>query len=307
MEIQPLDSVLRLLRVRFLLGGALFFLAGLLFGVVLGAPVDPAKFLLGYLIFLSAHLSISFSNDYFEYPLDRLATRTALSRRSGILFRLPSSRRMALRIAIVLIFVSITLATAFLMRYEYPLWFFLFVVLGNLAGWYYSAPPLRLSYHGYGEVLTVIGAGILMPGMGYFVATGTLDLPFLIFSLPLVAYGVLFILAVEIPDREGDRLGGKRTFVVRFGRKLSFQGITVAALGATVMYVLYAWLAPWSPPVNWMIPAGCSLLPLLMGIGGLVRNTYQRLESVPWAIRVIYALIGFLALEDGYLLLISLS
>jgi 1,4-dihydroxy-2-naphthoate octaprenyltransferase len=307
MDIKPLDSVLRLLRVRFLLGGALFFLAGLLFAVVLGAPSDPGKFLLGYLIFLTGHLSISFSNDYFDFPLNRLTGRTVLLGRSGALVRRPFLRQMAIRIAIVLILVSIVLAAVFLFLYAYSLWFFLFVILGNFAGWSYSAPPLRFSYRGLGELLTVVGAGIFMPGMGYFVATGTLDLPFVMFALPLFAYGVLLILAVEIPDREGDRLGGKQTFVVRFGRNMSFQGIAGAALGATMLYVLYSLSGLWSPPVNWTVLAGCSLIPLLSGVAGLVRNTYQRPESIPRAIFTIYALIGYLALGDLYLLVISLA
>lgn len=306
MDIEPLDSVLRLLRVRFLFGGALFFLAGMLFAVVHGAPVETGKFLLGSLIFLAGHLSISFSNDYFDSPLDRLASRTALSSRSGALLRRPSLRRMAIRVAILLILLSVALGAVALFLYQYSFGFFLFVILGNLAGWFYSAPPLRLSYRGFGELLTVMGAGIFMPGMGYLVAAGTLDLPFLVFSLPLFAYGALFILAVEIPDREGDRLGGRQTAVVRFGRKRSFQGIAGAALAATVLYAGYGILGWYSPPVDWTILAACSLIPLGSGITGLVKNTYQRPESIPRAIFTIYALIGFLVLGDLYLLSILL-
>lgn len=36
--------------------------------------------------------------------------------------------------------------------YSYPSWMIVFILLGNLAGWYYSAPPVRLSQRGFGEL-----------------------------------------------------------------------------------------------------------------------------------------------------------
>jgi 1,4-dihydroxy-2-naphthoate octaprenyltransferase len=39
--------------------------------------------------------------------------------------------------------------------------------MGNLVGWFYSAPPLRLAYRGLGEFSTAATVGFLVPAMGY--------------------------------------------------------------------------------------------------------------------------------------------
>jgi len=48
-------------------------------------------------------------------------------------------------------------------------------------------------------------------------ANKTLDLLFLIFVLPSMLYSLAFIVSVEIPDLESDRLGGKNTLIVKRG------------------------------------------------------------------------------------------
>ena len=79
--------------------------------------------------------------------------------------------------------------------------------------WFYSAPPIKLSYRRFGEVANVIN-GFIMPATGYFVMMGTIDLPFLIFSIPFVFLQLVFTVGVEIPNLEGDKMGGKITWTV---------------------------------------------------------------------------------------------
>ena len=87
-------------------------------------------------------------------------------------------------------------------------WVTLCTEQGNLLGWFYAAPPFRLAYRGLGELSTAISAGILIPGMGYLAQRGALDSLGLLFAIPLMLYGLGFILAVEIPDESPDRIGG---------------------------------------------------------------------------------------------------
>ncbi|MDH7594290.1 MAG: prenyltransferase [Methanomicrobiales archaeon] len=300
-------ALVQQLRVKFIFGGALFFLAGLLFALTLGAPSDPSKFLLGYLIFLFGHVSVSFTNDHFDLALDRLAHRTPFSGGGGALLHARELRSLVVPLAILFSISSVLLAILFKQMYGYPLWFPLFVIMGNLVGWVYSAPPIRLSRRGLGEPLTAAGAGIFMPGMGYLVATGTFDIPFLLLSLPLIAYGVLFILSVEIPDREADLLGGKRTLVVRCGRRACIRAIAVSAILATVLFIAFAILEISPDSLNWWVVAGASLLPLASAILGFLRGNYFRRDSIPGAIRNLYALIAFLVLTDLHLFLSILS
>lgn len=302
MSIIDAPALVGLLRPRFLLGGALFFFMGLLFAILLGATPDLPRFLFGYAIFLAGHLSISFSNDYFDYAVDRLTTRTSFSGGSGVLLTHPSARTFAVRIALLLIALSLTLAVLFVMTYSMTWLFLLFVLIGNLIGWFYSAPPLRFSYRGYGEILTILGAGILMPGMGYFIATGTLDTPFLFLALPLLFYGCLFIMSVELPDMEGDRLGGKMTFIVSHGRRIGSHIATASAICATVLYIIYSIIGLWASFIDWRVVSIISLIPCGVMVGGLIQRPYKRIPAVRQAFRSIYSLMAFLFLTDLYLI-----
>jgi len=59
-------SLLRLARPHFPVAGLLLFVFGAMWAVLWGAPFSLPRLLLGYLIVLPAHLSVSFSNDYFD-------------------------------------------------------------------------------------------------------------------------------------------------------------------------------------------------------------------------------------------------
>ena len=58
--------IIKLARIHFLVQGFLLFLMGYLLPLFSGINFDLFRFLFGYLIFGLAHLSVSFSNDYFD-------------------------------------------------------------------------------------------------------------------------------------------------------------------------------------------------------------------------------------------------
>ncbi len=173
---------------------------------------------------------------------DRLGSPTFFSGGTGTLVKHPELRRPALWYSIALIFCSLLLGIVFLIQYSYPIWFLGLVMAGNLLGWIYSAPPLRLAYHGLGEVCTAFIAGCLIPGMGYMVAKGYVNSDGLLLMIPLVLFSLAFILAVEIPDMEADRLGHKKTWVAQRGRGFGFTAIGASLLTATVFFLCFPYL-----------------------------------------------------------------
>jgi 1,4-dihydroxy-2-naphthoate octaprenyltransferase len=64
-------------RFPFLAAGFLLYLTGALFAVSTGTPFSLLPFLAGYLVCGSAHLSVSYSNDYFDRHTDDPSRRTA--------------------------------------------------------------------------------------------------------------------------------------------------------------------------------------------------------------------------------------
>ncbi|TFG56790.1 MAG: prenyltransferase [Methanomassiliicoccus sp.] len=235
-------ALLRLSRPQFLLPGLLLFLLGFLLAGGYPTGPDAGRFALGYLIFLLAQISLSYSNDYFDQEVDAANTPSVLSGGSGVLNKYPEYARTALYISWSLICLAMVAAFVFQLVFNMPWYFLPFVLFGALLGYFYAAPPLRLSYRGLGEVSTVFAAGLVMPSMGYMVVSGGLDLVFLITCLPLLAFVGFFILSVEMPDLEGDRAGGKVNLMVHLGLRggaaISFICVSLGTLTWSILTLL---------------------------------------------------------------------
>jgi len=233
-------KILKLARLHFLVSGILLYTTGAVLAWANGFAISWDKFLFGYLIFFLAHLSLHFSNDYFDRESDAKSKPTALSGGSGILVSNPELASFAIRMAIALLISSWVVAVAFTLYYGYGLAFLAFSIFGGLLAWFYTAPPLKFAYRGLGEVSTMLALGLIMPGMGYYVISGTIDLWFLVLSLPLYCYGLFFILTVEAPDMEVDAMTGKRGYVVRFGRRRSaYTSLAACALASLIFLLIY--------------------------------------------------------------------
>lgn len=87
-------------------------------------------------------------------------------------------------------------------------------MIGNILGWMYIAPPVKLVYRGFGEIVTMIGAGFIIPAFGYFVVMGRIDASFVLLSVLLLFYGFVLSFYLEIPARDADRKGKKNTIDV---------------------------------------------------------------------------------------------
>jgi len=257
----------------FWLPGLALYVLGGLWAVLLGASFAPIRLLLGYLVILPAQLSVHFSNDYFDVASDGPARPTLISGGGGVLLQHPELREPVKWIALGLIFSSLGIGLVFLQAFAYPLWLFGLVVLGNLLGWCYSAPPFSLSRRGLGEVCYTVIAGILVPGLGYLALRGTPDAGGLFLLPPLLLYGLASILSVEVPDVEADLLAHKATWLVRMGRLSGFMTIGWLLLAATgYFFIAPLFLSPASPAgstrTGWFVFAanGC-------GSGGYAQKT----------------------------------
>jgi 1,4-dihydroxy-2-naphthoate octaprenyltransferase len=299
------DSIAKLLRVgrpQFLISGLALFVFGALLAVRFGAPFSLSRLILGYLVILPAQFSVHYSNDYFDAAVDRLGGATPFSGGSGVLLEHPELSKPVMWIAVALIVCSLGIGLVFLYSYGYPFWMFGFVVIGNLLGWCYSAPPYRFSSRGLGEPAFTFIGGVLIPGMGYLVMKGPLDLAGVFILFPLVLYGLASILSVEIPDVEADRLGDKRTWLVRKGRGFGFTLVGTCLLGATGYFFIFPSLSIGQVPLDFHILGLLSLLPLSAGMVGLIRKPLRREPATRLAIWTVLTLVIFSILADGYLI-----
>lgn len=272
---EELRLMMRLSRPFLLIPGFLLYALGALFSVVNGLRFDLGKFFFGYTIFFFAHLSLSFSNDYFDRETDRQSQETMVSGGSKVLVKHPELAPLALKIAIALIVLSAIAAAAFVVIFSYPTSFLIFSVLGALIGWFYTAPPQKFVHRGLGEITTALASGLVMPGMGYFVMSGTIDWKLGVLSIPLVLYGFFFIFTVEMPDVESDRLGGKTNLLVRRGLTTGLMAMVMVNAGATVSLSIIAYTGVLGTIINFWYLALFSPLLLLIAVYGAIRNIVE--------------------------------
>jgi len=287
--------ILKLARPHFLVPGALLYAMGAIIAQLRGwsCPLDRAVF--GYAVFFLAHLSVSFSNDYHDRNSDRIAGRTFFSGGSGVLLEHRELERAALRIAQALLLLSFVAALAFTIKYGFSAAFLIFATAGGLLGWFYSAPPLKLSYRGLGEAVTALAAGLIMPGMGYFVVSGQLDSWFVMLSVPLTCYGLYFILTVEIPDFEADRAAKKMNIVTRIGvKKASIISLASAIFGTGLLAGLH-FLGFSGGAFDLAKLAVLSFLPFAAATASLVALTSKGLSAVRHTAINMFGLVGFLS------------
>lgn len=299
MNFNTILKVVRLGRLQFILGGFLFFCAGALLALLLNAQFNLEKFIMGYAALFAAHLSVSYSNDYFDFEVDQFQKPTRFSGGSGVLVANPELRDFSKNFALVLMGLSIFLAIITTVIFKLPFSFFLLILLGNLLGWYYSAPPLRLSYRGLSEFATVL-TGFIVPGIGYVILMGKLDVTFLIFAIPLMLYELLFIINVEIPDMEADNLGGKKTAVVVYGRQFGFIIGVIAALMATLSFIFMPFINLNISTINWGLIVIFSLVPLGLGVLSAWKKPANRKSAIKLVNYNLLSLSIFIILVNTY-------
>ena len=292
-------KILKIGRPHVLAGNFLLFTMGALLAVLLNAEFLLSKFLLGYSILFTAHLAVHYSNDYYDVEVDKYSKPNPISRGKGVLVENPELRELSKRISLFIMVVSVFLAAAFTLIFSYPISYFFFFLFGNLLAWFYTAPPIKLVYRRLGEVANVIAVLIFL-GAGYFTMMGTLDLPFFIFSLPVILLQLIFINSFEIPDMEGDKLGGKTTWIVSWGREFGFRFIALSGILATISFLLIPLTGLFPSNINFKVLVAISFISLSLGIIGLIVNPSDRKKATRLAIINVAALFIMSFLIDVY-------
>ncbi len=279
----------------------MLYVLGYMLAILSGIEPGLIKFVFGYLIFGAAHLSVSFCNDYFDRDSDRNSVKTAFSGGSKVLVEYPELESIALKLAVIFLGSSIVANAFFTVFYGYTVWFFVFGLMSGLLAWFYTAPPLRLAYRGLGEVSTMLAVGLLMPGMGYFVAANTIGPLFQLFILPLSCYGLFFIITVELPDVECDKISHKTNLLVKWGRTAGKVVAVLATFKGTSLMLALLFVGTAKEQINVMPFAVFSFLPLIASISGLVFQETTRTVLVRQVMVNMASMILYLFLIDASL------
>lgn len=253
---------LQSLRAPFLLASLLPAFLGATEAYRRGGSIDINRLLLTLSCVACIHLAANLANDYFDEKTncDRINIEpTPFSGGSRVIQRGSLSSR-AVGVSSAGFAILGCIQGLWLLR-EVPLvWLVLIGALGLFCGFGYSAPPIKASYRGFGEVLVLVGFGPLTVAAGYGCQTGSLDIDLLYLGLPAGLLVLSILLVNEVIDIKWDDLAGKRTSVVILGRQRGFALYVSSYIGAYLL--LAVWLAREDLPKI----AVMSFLPLLLTI-----------------------------------------
>lgn len=163
---------------------------------------------------------------------------------------------------------------------------------GIACAWFYQAPPLELSYRGFGELAVAVCYGPLIAAGTYLVQRGEVHADVLLPAVPLGMAIAAFLYINEFPDYAADRAAGKRTLVVRLGRaraSVAFAALVAATFAGVLVLPLFG------------LPAT-----VLLGIAGTVpaaaaaRRLLRHPETTPQMVPAqAWTLLSFLLLAAG--------
>ncbi len=251
---------IRALRVPFfsatlvpvLVGSAIAFHAGFF---------SLNMFLLMLMAALCVHAGLNLANDYFDHTSGNDEANTNPTMFSG-------GSRVIQEKLVTPSEVIIVSSAFFLIAAVLGLYInqavagnaFLWIgIAGLLIAFFYTAPPLRLGYHGLGEILTGLGFGMLIIVASYLAQTEKLSLNAMLASIPIAILVALILLVNEFHDYEADKKTKKNNWVVLFGKK-SAKNIVILMLVlcfASVLIMMFARIIPyWSFIVFLTLPLG---------------------------------------------------
>lgn len=218
-----------------------FIFPSLLFGQVLYfsiyRTIDPANAVLIHLYGLFMHLFIVFSNDYADYETDMLnSTFNTFTGGSRVLVE-GALRSVDLKAASYVMYILSVLTGALISLVSGSWMVIVLVVFGLKLLWAYSFSPIKLSYRGFGEILQVIGVGLVLPLIGFLGQGGMiLEIPWYLLTV-LLPMQLAMAVSTSMPDRPSDLISMKRTTVVMLGSgKAKYL---VIALNISALFCVY--------------------------------------------------------------------
>jgi len=175
------------------------------------------------------HIGLNLADDYYDYchgaDLLKDGERNAYAGGSGVLttgILTPSAVHMG-----AMICYAVTIIIGLILTYFHG-WIILALgIFGVFSSFYYTAPPLRFAYRGLGEIAIWLNFGPVLVLGSYYVQAHTISLSAILLSILMGTLIFCLIMANEIPDKETDEASGKRTLVVRLGKKSGLLGVII--------------------------------------------------------------------------------
>lgn len=251
-----------------------YILFPLLYGqglsLILNHAINWPIFILTHLYGLFVQLFIVYANDYADVEVDRdNKTFNMFSGGSRMLVEGLITKRQMLAAILLTMIANGAIGLCLAIIYHRP-FFLALLAISWLLLWMYSFGPLKLSYRGGGELLQMIGVGIVLPLIGFYNQTGSLTAfpwAFMIFLVPIQIGAAM---ATSIPDEPSDRKGNKRTSSVLLGPTI--VKVIISVLYGTSFFLFALYKMPGWPLT---VKAGILGLPVILLLLGLAAISHS--------------------------------
>ena len=213
----------------------------------------PAALCLGFALLVQ--IGTNFANDYYDFvkgadTAARVGPRRAVA--AGLVS--PATMKRAM---------FGTFAAAFavglgLVAWGGP-WLLAVGIASIVCGIAYTGGPYPLAYHGLGDVFVFLFFGLVAVGGTYFVQAGTVSIGAIAVGAGVGALAANILVVNNYRDVETDAVAGKRTLVVRFGRRaarIQFAASLLLAAAVPLGLVAGAGFGGWTLLPLGLVPLG---------------------------------------------------
>jgi 1,4-dihydroxy-2-naphthoate polyprenyltransferase len=167
-------------------------------------------------------------------------------------------------------------------------------IVGLLAGWGYTAPPLQYKFRAVGVPLVFLLMGPLMVTGGYYVVTGRFDWRAVVLSVPVGLLVAAILHGNEWRDVSDDARMGSSTLSIRAGRRVAHWLYVSLVVGAYIALGL-AVAAKVLPPLSLLAILSLPLLVRLIRSAALGSTGQQRaIAMIDLQTAQLHAAFGFL-------------
>jgi 1,4-dihydroxy-2-naphthoate octaprenyltransferase len=208
-------------------------------------------FLLVVLAVTVNHVALNMTDDYFDYlhSVDRARRREQNPYSGGSGTLTGGQLSPAQMLAAFACGYALTIAAGLYLTVARGWPVLAFGLLGMFSAFFYTAPPIRYGYRGFGELSQLANFSLVIGLGSYYVQASSLSWEAALAVLPLGFMMFSMITINEIPDESQDREGGKRTLVVRFGPKTA---VWLYGASITCAYLLILIAPPAGAASYWM-------------------------------------------------------
>ncbi len=248
---------IQLTRPLFLLGGVLVYALGAGIARYLGAPIDWGLYILGQAYVTAMQLSAQLLNEYFDSPADQEnPNRTPFSGGSGAVGEGKLSQEFVMWAALTMLTILASLTVVILNVTTISPLLVTIIGLAFVGSFFYSAPPIRLSNSGYGELTTSILVSNIVPIFAFVLQTGELHRLLVMITFPLTALHIAMMIVFEFPDYLNDIKFDKNTLLVRVGWE---RGMVLHNILILTAFFLLGLAAMFGLPLAIVLPAFIAL------------------------------------------------